>query len=166
MTAASCLRWYPRLRCRHVHECVQVTRRGGIERTYNLDQNIQICGPFGSSFSRCFNMHRQRGQHERSAYDIVILYGSGLGVPSALAALSEYFERRRDGTQVPQFVHFLWQARAFADRDAASAPAREERASPPPHQDGDGCTGTGGGRRASHRTCCSVGTAFIDSSSK
>lgn len=89
----------------------EVTRRGGIERTYNLDQNIQICGPFGSSFSRCFNMHRQRGQHERSAYDIVILYGSGLGVPSALAALSEYFERRRDGTQVPQFVHFLWQAR-------------------------------------------------------
>ena len=39
-------------------------------------------------FSRCFSMKRRKAQLEESAYDIVILYGSGLGVPSALAALS------------------------------------------------------------------------------
>ena len=89
----------------------EITRRGDAERRYDMVATVEICGPFGAAFSRCFNMNRRKRQHEESAFDIVILYGSGLGVPSAIAALSEFMERRRDGTQVPGFVQFLWQAR-------------------------------------------------------
>jgi hypothetical protein len=134
---------------------------------FNKYHWANIAGPFGSSFSRCFEVeelpraagysvprcaapppHRVGAASPRGAaplaraaasprvpppvrastcshspracgaayrYDIVILYGSGLGVPSALSALSEFFRRKREGTPIPMFVVFLWQCRFLSD---------------------------------------------------
>lgn len=44
-------------------------------------------------------------------YDIVVIFGSGLGLPSALSALREFVHRRAKNQKVPPFVWFLWQCR-------------------------------------------------------
>ena len=78
-------------------------------RVFDLARKVEVCGPFGSSFSRCFQMRHRKNRIAEPAYDIVILYGSGIGVPSAVSALCEFIERCRYGTQVPSIVYFIWQ---------------------------------------------------------
>ena len=68
-------------------------------------------GPFGSAFDRCFEMVRRPGQVDAPRHDIVVLFGSGIGLPSALSALHEFIRRRRAGVLVPRFVLFMWQCR-------------------------------------------------------
>merc|ERR1711871_864697 len=53
---------------------------------------VDVIGPFASSFARCFERDAQRRDVgcDKSSYDIVVLYGGGLGLPSALSALSEF----------------------------------------------------------------------------
>ena len=68
---------------------------------------MNVSGPFGSSFSRCF-------AHEGStaSYDIIVLLSAGLGLPSALSALREFIElRRKAANRVPPYVWFCWQCR-------------------------------------------------------
>lgn len=82
---------------------------------YDVARRVEVCGPFGSSFSRCFQMKHRANRVSEPAFDIVILYGSGIGVPSAVSALREFIERRRHGTLVPSVVYFIWQARYAED---------------------------------------------------
>ena len=72
---------------------------------------VLVRGPFGSAFSRCFDVKRSKGQMHQPLYDIVVLFGSGIGLPSALSALHEFVQRRRSGKPVPRFVWFMWQCR-------------------------------------------------------
>jgi len=55
-------------------------------------------------------VHRP-GQVDAPRYDMVVLLGSGIGLPSALSALHEFVRRRRAGMLVPRFVWFQWQCR-------------------------------------------------------
>lgn len=80
-------------------------------RVYDPTRIVYVKGPFGSSFSRCFEMINMQARKAAPAYDIVILYGTGLGVPSAVSALCEFIARRKYGTELPTFVYFMWQAR-------------------------------------------------------
>ena len=73
---------------------------------------VQVRGPFGSAFARCFESKRRVGQADAPLHDLVVLLGSGIGLPSALSALHEFVERRRAGKAVPRFVWFVWQCRA------------------------------------------------------
>ena len=56
-------------------------------------------------------MVRRPDQVDAPKHDIVVLFGSGIGLPSALSALHEFVRRRRAGMLVPRFVWFLWQCR-------------------------------------------------------
>lgn len=94
-----------RLRDEEVHEDIR----------YDPNRCVRVIGPLGSSFSRCFEMRRRKAQHATPAYDIVILYGCGIGVPSAISALREFIERRMYGTQVPSYVYLLWQTKYAED---------------------------------------------------
>ena len=62
--------------------------------------------------SRCFESRSAKGQTHAPRFDIVVLFGSGIGLPSALSALHEFVERRRRGKAVPRFVWFMWQCRS------------------------------------------------------
>ena len=62
--------------------------------------HVNILGPFGSSFSRCFEMMERRDQVSKAKHDVVVLFGSGIGLPSALSALHEFVRRRRDGVSM------------------------------------------------------------------
>lgn len=73
--------------------------------------HVQLKGPFGSAFSRCFDDVPRRNQIHAPKYHAVILIGSGIGLPSALSALREFFRRRAAGVLVPPFVYFVWQCR-------------------------------------------------------
>ena len=78
---------------------------------------VNVSGPFGSSFSRCF-------AHEeyQSSYDIIILLTAGLGLPSALSALREFIETKRSSPdRVPPYVWFCWQCRHEEDLQIACA---------------------------------------------
>ena len=100
------------------------------DHEFDISRKVEVCGPFGSSFSRCFEMRqRLQGRTAEPAYDIVILYGSGIGVPSACSALCEFVERRRYGTRVPGVVYFIWQVR---DRPLITSPVAPFT-SPPAH---------------------------------
>ena len=93
---------------------VQLTRSElGDVTDYPPALEVSVRGPFGSAFSRCFETKRGKGQTATPLYDMVVLFGSGIGLPSALSALHEFIERRRAGKKVPRFVHFMWQARAL-----------------------------------------------------
>ena len=49
--------------------------------------------------------------HTVHYYDAVVIFGGGLGVPSALSALREFIKRKRYGGRVPDVVWFMWQCR-------------------------------------------------------
>jgi hypothetical protein len=71
------------------------------------DSIVNVSGPFGSSFSRCFAHNGYNTSH-----DIVILLTAGLGLPSALSALREFIElRRSQANRVPPYVWFCWACR-------------------------------------------------------
>ena len=94
------------------HARLADTGRGA---TYLPPLEAQVCGSFGSSFSRCFDTkHRWGSDGARAAdgakHDVVVLFGSGTGLPSALSALREFVRRRRDQRPTPRFVWFVWQA--------------------------------------------------------
>ena len=72
---------------------------------------VHVRGPFGSAFSRCFEMKHRADQVDCAKHDIVVVFGSGIGLPSALSALHEFVQRRRAGLLVPRFVWFMWQCR-------------------------------------------------------
>ena len=78
---------------------------------YAKPLQVLVRGPFGSAFSRCFEMKHRADQVDCARYDIVVLFGSGIGLPSALSALHEFVQRRRAGMLVPRFVWFMWQCR-------------------------------------------------------
>ena len=62
--------------------------------------HVNVLGPFGSSFSGCFEMMERPDQVSKAKHDIVVLFGSGIGLPSALSALHEFVRRRRDGVSM------------------------------------------------------------------
>lgn len=76
-------------------------------------------GPFGSAFSRCFEMVPRPQQISAPRFHCVVLIGTGVGLPSALSALREYCRRRMAGVLVPPFVWFLWQCRNAEDLSLA-----------------------------------------------
>ena len=80
--------------------------------TYAAPLQVRVRGPFGSAFARCFEMVRRPDQPDAPRHNIVVLFGSGIGLPSALSALHEFVRRRRAGVAVPRFVWFLWQCRS------------------------------------------------------
>ena len=61
-----------------------------IDQHYPPQLEVQVRGPFGSSFSRCFDTVARKGQAHAARYDIVVLFGSGIGLPSALSALRRF----------------------------------------------------------------------------
>ena len=92
---------------------MHLTREKAYEasRRRNEDSIVNVSGPFGSSFSRCFE-HRpnEEGTADISSYDVVILLAAGLGLPSALSSLREFIEmRRKQADRVPPYVWFVWQ---------------------------------------------------------
>lgn len=78
---------------------------------------VRVCGSFGSSFTRCFEMrHRWHADGtlmgtDVPRHDIVVLFGGGSGLPSALSALREFVRRRLCGEPIPRYVWFVWQCR-------------------------------------------------------
>jgi len=94
----------------------QQSRSGGLAQMqmttfYAAPSHVQLRGPFGSAFSRCLEMKRRVDRVDAAKYDIVVIFGSGLGLPSALSALREFVHRRAKNQKVPPFVWFLWQCR-------------------------------------------------------
>ena len=54
---------------------------------YARPLQVHVRGPFGSAFSRCFEMKQRADQVDAPRYDMVVIFGSGIGLPSALSAL-------------------------------------------------------------------------------
>jgi hypothetical protein len=88
---------------------------GHTRQRFDITRQVDVRGPFGSAFSRCFETMRRTAGLNSARYDLVILYGSGIGLPSALSALKEFIERRRTGKPIPQAVWFMWQCRHAED---------------------------------------------------
>ena len=77
---------------------------------------MNLCGPFGSAFSRCFEtaVSRDRNAYgaQVSRFDVAVLFAAGLGLPSALSALRQFIElRRTQPSLVPPYCWFVWQCR-------------------------------------------------------
>jgi len=102
----------------HVAELQRDTHasaRASTDDLFARPLQVKVRGPFGSAFARCFDMMERVDSVDAARYDIVVLFGSGIGLPSALSALHEFVRRRQEGWEVPRFVWFLWQCRSYED---------------------------------------------------